>query len=113
MCLCVCVYIYIYIYRCVYIYIYIYIYGTREACFGKGQRGVSTNQFVCVCVCLMDFLGIPVNLFFPQNCKGPFSHSLSKIITFAAAPLVLTPDVRNQVLRLGARVAESCCSGHA
>ena len=33
-----------------------------------------------------------------EKCQGaPFSANLSKLLTFAAAPLVLTPFVRNQI----------------
>ena len=50
-------------------------------------------------------MGTPVNLLLSsQKCQGvPFSPNLSKIITFAAAPLVLTPFVRNQVSHRGFR----------
>ena len=41
-----------------------------------------------------------------QKCQGvPFSPNLSKTITFAAAPLALTPFVRNQKVRDAERIA--------
>ena len=44
------------------------------------------------------FLGTPINLLliFPKVPGCTFFPNLSKIITVAAAPLVLTPFVRNQ-----------------
>ena len=43
-------------------------------------------------------MGIPVILFLsPQKCQGVFFPNLSKLITSAAAPLMLTPFVCNQV----------------
>ena len=49
-----------------------------------------------------DLLGSPVNLLLSsQKCQGaPCFPDLSKIITSAAAPLVLTPFVRNQDLQI-------------
>ena len=59
-----------------------------------GVAGICLNIFW-----QRDFLGTPVNLLWsPQKCQGLllFSPNLSRFITFAAAPLVLTPFVRNQ-----------------
>ena len=46
-------------------------------------------------------MGTPVNLLLsPQKCQGvPFSTICQKCIALAAAPLALTPFVRNQYLR--------------
>ena len=44
--------------------------------------------------------GAPVDLVFPKVPGRTFFPNLSKIITFAAAPLVLTPFVRNQGMHL-------------
>ena len=58
----------------------------------KGTTGVSTN-------------GVTANSFW----FWLFVHNLSAFITFAAAPLVLTPFVRNQgILRKGAQAAAFC-----
>ena len=55
----------------------------------KGTNGVNTNGVTANFKCFdRDFLGTPLTFFFPN---------LSTFITFAAAPLVLTPFVRNQV----------------
>ena len=54
-------------------------------------------QILCL---LTDFLGTPVSLIaliFPKVPWSTFVPNLSKFITFAAAPLVLTPFVRNQL----------------
>ena len=63
-------------------------------------------------------LGYSVNLLLSsQNCQGvPVFLNLSKTITFAAAPLVLNPFVRNQVRRHTApisRHAQRLGSGRA
>ena len=64
------------------------------AWFIQGEPLVGKGQFFWQ----RDFLGTLVNLLWSsQKCQGvPFSPDLSKLITFAAAPLVLTPFVRNQ-----------------
>ena len=55
----------------------------------------------------MHFLGTPINLCLSsQKCQGVLFPDLSKLLTFAAAaaaPLVLTPSVRNQVCNINAR----------
>ena len=71
-----------------------------RASFGKGQNGVSTNGATANCM-LFDrgaFWVLPVDLrLSSQQRQGvPFSPNLSKFIIFAAAPLMLTPFVRNQ-----------------
>ena len=50
-----------------------------------------------------DFLGTPVYLLlYSPKCQGvPGFPNLTKLITFAAAPLVLTPFVRNQMKHQG------------
>ena len=65
----------------------------------KGANGVITNGVTVICMFFdRDFLGTPVNLLLSsQKCQGvPFCLNLSTLITFAAAPFVLTPFVRNQ-----------------
>ena len=48
---------------------------------------------------LTDLLGTPANLLSSSKKERTFFPNLSKFITFAAAPLVLTPFVRNQSVR--------------
>ena len=101
--ICVCIYIYTYTYTCVYVYIYIYTHtyiyihmrcGELDpgACFGSpnGTNVFSTNGVTA------DFMFLAREHLFPQSIK---------IITFAAAPLVLTPFVRNQFRREVSRLA--------
>ena len=100
-----------------YIYIYTYI-GGRERREGpvqgggagggrrahraghrKGTNGVSTNGVTANSVFLDrgTFWVLPLTtLVFAKVPGRTFSPNLSKLITFAAAPLVLTPFVRNQ-----------------
>ena len=62
----------------------------------KGTNGVSTNGATADFMFFdRDFLGTHVNLLLsPQQCQGMhFVHNLSEFMTFAAAPLVLTPFV--------------------
>ena len=89
----------------IYIYIYIYCsivqYNTVVA-HRKGTNGVSTNGVTANLMFFdRDFSGTPVNLLLSsQKCQGvSFSPNLSTLITFAAAPLMLTPFVRNQLRR--------------
>ena len=120
------IYIYIYIYMSlslslyIYIYIYIYIYTYRRprvpdhppqrhlaalaAVLRKGQMGFALMGSPQWGHCRFhvffqrNFLGTPVYLLLCfQNCQGvPFAPNLSKFLTFAEAPSVLTPFVRNQ-----------------
>ena len=69
--------------------------------FIQRTNGVSTNG-VTANFMFFDrgtFLGTPVNLLSSsQECQGvPFFPNLSKFVTSAAAPLVLTPFVRSQL----------------
>ena len=92
-----------YICMCIYIYIYTYIFvfgvlveptpSTQTA--RKGTNGVSTNG-VAANFMVFDrgaFLGTPVNLLlYSQKFQGvTFFPNLSKVITFAVAPLVFDP----------------------
>ena len=64
----------------------------------KGTNGVSSNGCIFLVFSQRDFLGAAVSLLLsPQKCQGvPFFPNLSKLLTFAAALLVLTPFVCNQ-----------------
>ena len=82
----------------------------------RGTNGVSTSG-VTANLMLFDrgtFWGTPVSLLLsPQKCQGVlFSPNLSKIISFAAAPLVLTPFVRNQLESVRTTMAHKRVSGH-
>ena len=122
----VCIYIYIYItyYVCIYIYIHRRgpqakearpwpreesigalarsilraagpreAQGARRATNGAGTDGVTADL---MCLDRGTSLGTPGNLpLSSQKCQT-FSPNLSKFVTFAPAPLVLTPFVRNQ-----------------
>ena len=110
---------------CIYIYIYIYklarasaatspaarIVGTTHelargpaACdgmvLGEGQMGVGTNWVAANFMLLTEgfFCVLPLTYFYlPKSARAClFPPKLSKIATFAAAPLLLTPFVRNQ-----------------
>ena len=72
---------------CIYIYIYIYIH------IGKGQMGSALMGSLR----MFRFLVLPLNPNSPE-CQGVplFQSGNIRIITFAAAPLVLTPFVRNR-----------------
>ena len=60
---------------------------------GKGQPSALMESLQ-----MLFFVGTPVNLLFSsQKCQGrTFFPNLSKLFTFAAAPFVSTPFVRNQ-----------------
>ena len=123
------IYIYIYISLSLSIYIYIYIYISTQllaqaileqllsplrlqvhnwrarlrARLGKGQMGSALMGSLQIwSFWQRDLLGIPANLLFifPEVPGRTFFHNLSKMLTFAVAPLVLTPFVRNQPLSL-------------
>ena len=68
--------------------------GARKGTNGVGTHGVTANLM------LFDryFFVLPLNLYSPERQDVPFSQS-SKLITFAAAPFVLTPSVRHQGTR--------------
>ena len=74
----------------------------------KGTSGVSTDGVTAFLLfVLRDLFGTPVNLLLSsQKCQGvPFSPSCQhELITFAAALLLLTPSVRNQI-----RGRDKCC----
>ena len=109
--ICLYIWIYIYIYISVsislslYIYIYIYIYVFRvgplrlHLC-RKGTNEVSTTG-VTVNVMFFDrgtFWALSLAYFYlPKSARAFRFPNLSKFMIFAAAPLVLTPFVRNQV----------------
>ena len=69
----------------------------------KGTNGVSTNGVTANSTCFdrETFWVLPLTYFymfiFPKVPGHTFFPNLSKIITFAAAQLVLTPFVRNQL----------------
>ena len=70
----------------------------RVACKHQtGTNGVSTNGVTAIFVFLTEgLLGTPINLLLSPQLPGPtFFPNLSKIVTFAAPPSVLTPFVRN------------------
>ena len=65
----------------------------------KGANGVSTDGVTVICVFFDGgtfWLPMLTYLVFPKVPGRTFFPNLSKFITFAAAPLVLTPFVRNQ-----------------
>ena len=59
----------------------------------KGTNEVSTNGVTANC---RDFLVLPLNLDSPEYQDVPFPNP-AEFVTFAAAPLVLTPFVCNQL----------------
>ena len=66
---------------------------------GKGQNGVSANGVAANSMCFGrgTFWVLPFTYFiFPKVPGRTFFPNPSKVITFAAAPLVSTPFVRNQ-----------------
>ena len=74
----------------------------------KGTNRVSTNGVTAILLFFTE--GLPLTYFYlPISARGvPFVHNLSKlIITFAAAPSVLTPVVRSQGLLQGERAPGS------
>ena len=72
---------------------------SRSQEFGEGQTG-SALMGSLQTSCFFDrgtFGVLPLTyLCFPKSAQGTFFPNMSKLITFAAAPLVLTPFVRNQ-----------------
>ena len=66
--------------------------------FRKGTNGVSTNG-VTANLMFLDrgsFWGLPLTYFYlPKSARAYLFSNRSKFMTFAAAPLVLTPFVRN------------------
>ena len=67
--------------------------------FGKGQNGVSING-VTANFMLFDrgtFWSLPFTYYLPKSARAYLFPQSVKFITFAAAPLVLTPFVRNHV----------------
>ena len=66
---------------------------------GEGQNGVGTNG-VTADFMFFDrgtFRVLRLTYFYlPKSARAHLFPNLSKFITFAAAPLVLTPFVRNQ-----------------
>ena len=74
---------------------------------GVGTNGVTANVIELYVLLQRYFLGTPINLLFifPEVPGRTFFPYLSKFITFAAAPLVMTPFVRNQ----GAQPSFSSC----
>ena len=73
--------------------------GDSAAGLGKGQIGSALMGSLQIC-CFFDrgtFWVLPLTYFYlPQSSRAYLFSNLSKFITFAAAPLVLTPFVRNQ-----------------
>ena len=104
----ICVYIYIYIYVSlslslslyIYIYMYIYIYRERERdrySYRYRYRPRATGW-------PLSPSGLPLccSSDWPAGEGGRHQNpDLSKVITFAATPLVLTPFVRNQLSQAG------------
>ena len=82
----------------------VYSGGYQDAAW-KGTNGVSANGFTANFVFFDSlFLGTPVNYFYlPKSTSAYFFPNLTKSITFAASPLVLTPFVCNQAARAGIR----------
>ena len=66
----------------------------------KGTNGVSTNGITAnLFFDRGTFWVLPIIYFYLPKVPGrTFFPNLSKLITFAAAPLVLTPFVRNQTI---------------
>ena len=82
----------------------------------KGTNGVGTNGVTADFMVLErgTFLGTPVNLLLSsQKCQGVITifPNLSKIITLAAAPSVLTPFVRNQAASTGPTCSRTAGTG--
>ena len=71
-------------------------YKARKGTHGLSTNGVTANSmFFDRGTCLV----LPLSYFYlPKSAKAHLFPILSKIITFAAAPLVLTPFVRNQII---------------
>ena len=67
--------------------------------FGKGQMGSALmGSLQMLCFLTEGLLGTPSTFTFQEVPGRTFFPNLSKFVTFAAAPLVLTPFVRNQGL---------------
>ena len=103
--ICTYIYIYIYIYLSLYIYIYIHTYNctcvdlllmicTSE----RGKWGQHSWGHCKCCVVRQRVFWVPIcqNLSTSVNCAYLLLQSDKIIIAFAAAPLVLTPSVRNR-----------------
>ena len=94
--------------------------GVMESC-RKGTNGVSTNGVTANFMFFLTgtFRVLPLPYFYiPKSVPGrTFFPNPSKFITFAAAPLVLTPLVRNrqpllqQPVVLSRRLARLLCTG--
>ena len=83
-------------------------FGLARACsrdpFGKGQMGSALSALMgslqIPCFLTGTFWVLPLTYFYlPKSASAHLFPNLSKFITFAAAPLVLTPFVRNQPMR--------------
>ena len=74
--------------------------GRSERSCRKGTSGVNTSG-VTASFMLFDggtFWVLPLSYFYlPKSARAYFFPNLSKFITFAAAPLVLSPFVRNRL----------------
>ena len=70
----------------------------------KGTNGVSTHGVTTFFSFFDGFFWVLQLTYFyiPTSARVYFFPNLSKLITFAAAPLVLTPFVCNQILRISA-----------
>ena len=64
---------------------------------GMGRMGSAVMGSLLISCFLTDFSGTPFNLF----VSSQYFPNLSNVITFAVAPLVLTPFVRNQSSQSG------------
>ena len=73
---------------------------SRRAELGKGQMGSALKGSLQIsCHLTGTFWVLPLTCFYlPKSARAyPFPPNLSKSIAFAAAPLGLTPFVRNQI----------------
>lgn len=72
----------------------------KEPALRKGAEGVSTSGVTAISFQVFDggtFWVLPLTTFiFPKVPGRSFFPKASKLVTFAAAPVVLTPSVRNQ-----------------
>ena len=89
----VCIYIYIYMYIYIYIYVHIYIYIYKGL---TGSALMGSLQMSCFLTEGPFGYSRSPTFIFPKVPGCTFFPNLSKFITFAAAPSVLTPFVRNQ-----------------
>ena len=102
------------VYICMYVCMYVCIYSlsqhsnhfeselvyTHPYLPRKGTHGVSTHGVTASFIFLTGTCWVlPLTyVLSSQKCQGvPFSPNLSKLVTFAAAPFVSTPFVRNQL----------------